>query len=207
MFCFFTTKVKINIKSIKLSLIMCRWQNQCEYKQRKATEWQLLGQPIPNNVSLDETMSPILQLHTHPRPPSSQTKGSANCTGQIFWSFSSPCSVSPGSLKEGKLIDTVATSPTYPLWNQQLIVFYLFTWLSKHAEKFIDHCCEEYKQWPRQNMDLLTQFLQAGNFKILGQDGLFNSSCFLSYSVIFVLVSAIFLIWMQIWNQSHSLLI
>ena len=206
MFCFFTTKVKINIKSIKLSLIMCRWQNQCtnKGKQRSDIVLELLGQPIPNNVSLDETMSPILQLHTH-RP--TQTKGSANCTGQIFWSFSSPCSVTPGSLKEGKLIDTVATSPTYPLWNQQLIVFYLFTWLSKHAEKFIDHCCEEYKQWRRQNMDLLTQFLQAGNFKILGQDGLFTSSCFLSYSVIFVLVSVIYLIWMQIWNRSHSLLI
>ena len=126
MFCFFTTKVKINIKSIKLSLIMCRWQNQCtnKGKQRSDIVLEVLGQPIPVcNVSLDETMSPILQLYTNPRPPATQTTGSANCTGQIFWSFSSPCSVSPGSLKEGKLIDTVATSPTYPLWNQQLIVF------------------------------------------------------------------------------------
>ena len=92
-------------------------------KQRSDIVLELLGQPIPSNVSLDETMSPILQLHTHPRPPPTQTKGSANRTGQIFWSFSSPCSVTSGSLKEGKLIDTVATSPTYPLWNQQLIVF------------------------------------------------------------------------------------
>ena len=89
-------------------------------KQRIDTVLEVLGQPIPGNVSLEETMSPILQLHTHTNPPKLMVQ-------QIYWSFSSPCSVTPGSLKEGKLIDTVATSPTYPLWNQQLIVFYLFT--------------------------------------------------------------------------------
>ena len=105
-------------------------------KQRSDIVLEVLGQPIPNNVSLDETMSPILQLYTNPRPPATQTKGSANCTGQIYWSFSSPCSVSPGSLKEGKLIDTVATSPTYPLWNQQLMVFLFVYAIVKTCWKF-----------------------------------------------------------------------
>ena len=48
-------------------------------KQRSDIVLEVLGQPIPNNVSLDETMSPILQLHTQlptpvPHPPKLQVQ-------------------------------------------------------------------------------------------------------------------------------------
>ena len=140
-----------------------------------------------------------------PHPPKLKVQPIA--LAKYIWAFPHLVALPPAVWKKESWLIRSPLVQHIPCGTNNWWFSYLFTRLSKHAEKFIDHCCEEYKQWPRQNMDLLTQFLQAGNFKILGQDGLFTSSCFLSYSVIFVLVSVIFLIWMQIWNQSHCLFI